>query len=95
MKNDSFITFPMGYMCFDYTKRESMQVFCMEGLSHVPYLSQIQQTVALRTACIIFRTAVLYYMYFSKIYWVMTATYAVGRGSCAADGLTERDCVTI
>jgi hypothetical protein len=29
-------------------------------------LSQIQQTVALRTAA-------LYYMYFSKIYWVMTA----------------------
>jgi hypothetical protein len=50
-------------------------------------LSQIQQTVALRTAA-------LYYMYFSKIYWVMTATYAVGRGSCAADRLTERDCGT-
>ena len=44
-------------------------------------LSQIQQTVALRKAA-------LYYMYFSKIYWVMTATYV-------ADGLTDRDCVTI
>ena len=30
-------TFPMGYMCFDCTKRELMQLFCMEGLSHVPY----------------------------------------------------------
>ncbi len=94
MKTDSFITFPMGYMCFDYTNRESMLLFCIEGLSHVPYLSQIKQTVALRIACIIIRTAALYYMYFSKIYCGYDS-YAVGRGSCAADRLPERDCVTL
>jgi hypothetical protein len=83
MKTDSFITFPMGYMCFDYTKRESMQVFCMEGLSHVPYFKSNTTDSCTADSCV-----VLHVLYFSKIYWVMTATYV-------ADGLTERDCVTI
>jgi hypothetical protein len=58
----------MGYMCSDYTKRESMQVFCMEGLSHVPYFKSNTTGSCTADSCV-----VLHVRYFSKIYWVMTA----------------------